>query len=171
MQVSSFLKGDNTLTKKERELRELITYALVGGITTFIGWGSFYILDISIKPLDGFDWMLHLKTIISWIIAVLFSYTVSRLWIYQSKKPIVKELLSFACSRLFTLFVFDIVGTQILVWIFEELMQRNKDELFINIGPIPISWTMFFKIIVGVAVVIGNFLLNRILVFKKKKGA
>ena len=169
MQISSFLRGDDTLTPKEREIRELVTYIAVGGMTTLIGWGSFYVLDLLIEPLGGFDWIMHLKSLLAWIIAVLFSYTVSRIWIYQSKKPVFKELISFASSRLFTFLVFDIAGTQICIWIFEGLMNQNKDELFTEIGPFPIPWIMVFKVITGSIVIVGNYVLNRILVFKKKK--
>lgn len=169
MQISSFLRGDNTLSQKERELRELVTYVIVGGMTTFISWAAFYVLDILIKPLDGFDWIIHTKSLFAWVISVSFSYTVSRIWVYQSKKPIMKELISFASSRLFTFFVFDIIGTQICIWIFEDLMKRNKDEILINLGPLPIPWIMLFKVVVGVATIVGNFVLNRVLVFKKKQ--
>ena len=169
MQLSSFIKGDHTLSPKEKEIRELFTYVVVGMMTTFIGWGSFYLFDMSIASSDGFDWMMHLKTLLAWTIAVLFSYIVSRLWVYQSKKPVIRELLAFASSRLFTLFAFEFVGTQICIWIFEGLMNRDKDELFIEIGSFPIPWVMVFKVIIGTLTILGNFVLNRILVFRKKK--
>lgn len=86
-----------------RKYREIIDYIIVGGLTTVVSLGLFY----------GSIWMfldsrsaiqLQAANIFSWFGSVIFSYVANRRIVFKSCDPqIIKELLSFASSRIFTL--------------------------------------------------------------------
>ena len=91
----------------------------------------------------------ELGTDLSWIIAVTFSYFANRIFVFESKEQnILKEFFAFISSRLLTLLL-D-MGT---MFVLSTLLQVNY-----NIS----------KIIAMVLVTVGNYVISKVFVFKKK---
>lgn len=85
---------------------------------------------------------------LSWIIAVLFAYFTNRVIVFNSKnKNYFKEFISFTGSRVITL-----VLDTLLMILFVKTLNIND---------------MIAKVIVQVVVIIGNYLISKLLVFKK----
>lgn len=128
-------------------MSELIRYLVCGVLTTVVSIGSFYVSTL----ITGTETTIQLQTsnIISFICAVLFAYTISRLCVFsKSGKGVGKEFLEFVSCRIFTLFV-DMTIMQVLVFKF------GCTELIA-------------KLIVQVIVTILNYALSKKIVFKKE---
>ena len=123
-------------------LKETINYLIVGVLTTIVSITSYYLLRTIIND-------YKICTVLSWIIAVLFAYVTNRIFVFKSKeKRIFKEFISFIGSRIFSLLA--------------ELLCMFVMVQLINI-PDRIA-----KIIVQVIIIILNYILSKLFVFKKK---
>lgn len=129
--------------------KELINYLIVGILTTIVSLLSYYILVLTIlKPNNPLQ--LQIANIISWIIAVTFAYITNRKYVFKSNNNnITKEALKFCSSRLTTLFI-----DMLLMFIFVSKLKFN-DKII--------------KIIIQIIVTILNYIISKLLVFRKKE--
>ena len=66
-----------------KKYKEIINYIIVGGMTTVVGLGIYYILVISVlDPLKPVE--LQIANICSWIGAVAFAYFTNRKFVFES---------------------------------------------------------------------------------------
>ena len=153
------VKGENLIDYKEynpsffkslfrklwefyRNHLELINYLFIGGCTTIISILSYALF----AKVCSFD--LVVANVLSWIISVLFAYFTNRVIVFNSKnKNYFKEFISFTGSRVITL----ILDTLLMI-LFVRSLNMND---------------MIAKVIVQIVVIIGNYLISKLLVFKK----
>ncbi len=123
--------------------KEVINYLIVGGLTTLVSIGSYAIYRFFIPNYVT-------CTILSWVTAVLFAYVTNRIFVFESKEAkVFIEFIKFIACRLFTL------GSELLtMWILVDLLSIND---------------LIAKIVVQVIVVVLNYILSKLLVFKKNK--
>ncbi len=126
--------------------KEGIRYLFFGGCTTVISTVVFWLgLQMKIPYL--------ISQIISWIAAVLFAFFTNKAWVFRSNvwepKVLLRELVSFVASRLFTL----VLGTGILYACVEWLHLPE----------------MAGKILSQIVEIAANYILSKLLVFVKKK--
>ena len=138
MRFGSFLKRN----------REIIAYLIVGVLTTVVSMGVYFVLTAAVlnpqKPVQ-----LQTANVISWVAAVSFAYAMSRRFVFQSRNPkMLKEMASFFGARILTL-----------------LMDMAMMFLFVTAGGMN---DRIAKIIVQVAVIIANYLLSKLVVFRDK---
>lgn len=133
--------------------KEVYNYIIVGGMTTLVSlatkWGLlFTVLDAKNKL------QLQISIVISWIVAVLFAYITNRIFVFESKnKKIIKEMASFFGARLTTL------GLEMFImWFFVSLLKMDSD-----------SWVVVWTVLTQVLVMIFNYFLSKLFVFKSKK--
>ena len=131
--------------------REILVYVIVGGLTTLVSWGckflwgAIFYPGVSL-PTVGQNTVLNIVENVS---GILFAYFPNRKWVFQSKNPnILPEFIGFAGSRL---------GTWGLSYVL--------NLLFVNVLHIDYRVT---TVIVGVVVVVGNYVISKFLGFKKK---
>lgn len=129
---------------------EIITYLIVGVMNTLVSWGAWFACAYTI--LDAQVWWQNVAlSIISWVVGVVFGYFMNRKYVFKSKEPnIKKEFLQFSGGRVST-------------WALDAVMM----VLMVNILAINESVS---KIFVSVLVMIGNYLISKLFVFKKKEG-
>lgn len=139
----------NKIIELYKKHKEIINYVIVGGLTTVASMAIFY--GSTWTFLDGHDpFQLQVANVLSWVGAVLFSYIANRLFVFESKNPnIFKELIAFVSSRIVTLLI-D-MGTMFLL----------SSVLHINYN--------FAKIVAMVLVTVGNYVISKVFVFKKRK--
>ncbi len=133
--------------------REMLMYLFFGVLTTAV---SFVTAIVSKNLLEsaglGKSAVSVISTVISWICAVTFAYVTNRIWVFDSdakgKKGILTEMVSFYSGRLFTL----LVETG-MMWLFYSVMG--------------ISYIVS-KIIASVVVLILNYVISKLFVFRKK---
>jgi putative flippase GtrA len=131
--------------------KEIISYLFWGVMTTVVSWGTYSLFVTVIKSVS-------VANILSWICAVVFAYVTNKLWVFQSKewalRTIIPELLKFVTARLAT-GLLEIVGVPLLVY-----MGLNQRIAGIE--------GMAAKVLVSVIVTILNYVLSKLLVFRKK---
>lgn len=138
----------NKLLDLYKKHREIINYLVVGGLTTVVSMALFY--GSTWTFLDGNNAIqLQIANVISWTGAVIFSYFANRIFVFESKeKNVLKEFLAFVSSRIATLLL-D-MGT---MFVLSTLLHLNY-----NIS----------KIVAMVLVTVGNYVISKVFVFKKK---
>ena len=96
-------------------MRELIRYLICGGcLQPVVSLSSYYAASM----ITGTNSTIHLQAcnVISWALAVVFSFFVSRAWVFQSKsKHVWNEFFAFVGGRIFTLLC-DMAIMQVLVF-------------------------------------------------------
>lgn len=131
--------------------REILVYLIVGGLTTVVSYTCKVLWNVifyagATHPTSAQNLVL---SIVSWVSGVAFAYPTNRKWVFQSKSPeILKEAAGFVSSRIAT-FILDIVVMQLLV-----------NVLGMNV--------YIATLVSMVLVTVGNYLLSKFLVFKKK---
>ena len=134
--------------KLYKKYEEIINYLIVGGLTTVVSLGTYYLCVYTfLDPENAFQ--LQLANIISWICCVTFAYFANRIFVFKSKrKDKLKEAVSFYSSRIATLLM-----DMGIMFVFVTLIGFN-DKIM--------------KLVVQVVVTILNYVLSKLLVFKKK---
>ena len=133
--------------------REILVYVIVGGMTTLVSWGCKFLWGAIFYPGVTIPTVAQntVLVIVENVAGILFAYFPNRRWVFQSKDPnILREFTGFVGSRL---------GTWGLSYVLNLLL---TNVLHINYR--------VTTIIVGVVVVIGNYVISKFLVFRKKKG-
>ena len=133
--------------------KEIVNYLIFGVLTTVVSLAVKYLLLFTI--LDARDaFQLQLAIIISWIAACMFAYITNRKWVFESKSDeIIKEITKFFVARLSTL------GLEMLImFIFVTVLGLNSD-----------IWVIIWTLVSQIAIIIGNYILSKLIVFKNKK--
>ena len=133
--------------------REILVYIIVGGMTTVVSWGCKFLWGAIFYPGVTIPTVAQntVLVIVENVAGILFAYFPNRKWVFQSKDPnIFREFTGFVGSRL---------GTWGLSYVLNLLLT--------NVLHIDYRIT---TIVVGVVVVVGNYIISKFLVFRKKKG-
>lgn len=124
-----------------------LLYLIFGGLTTVINVSSFAIMY------DMWLVNLSLATAIAWVLSVLFAYLTNRVWVFGSKARGFKAIFLETCSFFFfrgLTFILDLGIMQVGV----GLLHGNA-----------IGW----KIIDNIIIVLINYVLSKVLIFREKK--
>ena len=124
--------------------RQLLSYIFFGGCTTVVSIGSFVLFDSVLQ--------LHelVANALSWVLAVAFAYVTNRKWVFRSETrgtEMGRELLGFYAGRIATL-----------------LMEEGILLLFVTI--LAYNSTVI-KLIAQGAVLAGNYVISKLLIFRK----
>lgn len=124
--------------------KEMIMYLIFGVLTTVVNIIVYYLMT------EILDIQYLISNIVAWILSVLFAYVTNRIYVFESKSQnIIKEMTSFFGAR-FATGVMDMI----FMWLFIEL----------HILPGFVA-----KIISNVFVIITNYVLSKLIVFKGDK--
>lgn len=122
--------------------KELISYIIFGVLTTIVN----IVVYILLSSFLGIQYII--SNIAAWFFSVLFAYITNRIWVFESKnKNILKEAILFFGGRLFS----GLVDTVLMI-IFIDI-------LFID--------DFISKIVIAIIVIILNYILSKLIVFKK----
>ncbi len=155
-----------------KEYKELCNYIIFGVLTTVVSFVSYYLFrwifpDENSVPVF-LRWVFNLTAVfntesatalpvfLSWVCSVTFAYITNRIWVFESRAQgwsIVSECLKFYGARVVTLFV------DILI-------------MFLMVDLTGISgalWEFFAKAVSSVFVLVLNYILSKVLVFRKSK--
>ena len=134
--------------------RERLLYLVFGGLTTLLDFAiSFCLYRLWGVEAEGAAWLLHVADVLAWTAAVLFAFVTNRRFVFQSQRkgflPIMGELFAFAGGRVFTFLLQEGIMAVFVTW------------LGLN--------AYLFRILAAVLVVILNYIISKLLVFRKKK--
>lgn len=132
-----------------RKHGEIIRYLIIGGLTTVVSLGTYYLLVWFLLDPEN-EVQLQIANVISWIAAVTFAYFTNRSFVFRSDNPNrLAEAAGFYLSR---------VGTLLL----------DMGIMFLGVSVLHFN-DKIMKLVVQVIVTVGNYVLSKLLVFRKKK--
>lgn len=133
------------LIEEIKKRKEIILYICFGVCTTLVNIVSYFILR------SLFSVEITIATAIAWLISVLFAYFTNKIFVFESKTSnfaeMISELASFVSGRVFT----GLMELALMV-IFVDILDFNEAVM---------------KIISNVLVIILNYILSKIWIFKK----
>ena len=138
----------NQLLNLYKKYKEIINYLIVGGLTTVVSLAVYYGCVLTfLDPNDGIQ--LQAANILSWIAAVTFAYFTNRKFVFESKNQNkLGEAAAFYGSRVMTLLM-------------------DMGCMFLMVTLLGIN-DKIAKLVVQVIVTVGNYILSKFLVFRKK---
>jgi len=133
--------------------REQLSYLFFGVLTTAVDWSvSFLLYFFWGDAIAANVYLIHLANLIAWSLAVGFAFVTNRLWVFRSHRrgalPILGELCGFVGGRVATLLL-----QEGIFFVFFDLLAMNE---------------YLIKISAAVLIVILNYLISKLLVFRKK---
>lgn len=133
------------ITELYRKYKEIFWYLVFGVLTTLVNFLVYY-------PLSFLGVHYLVANAVAWVAAVLFAYLTNRKWVFTSEavglKAIMREAGLFFAGRLFS----GIVEMGLMA-LFVDTIGRN-DKIV--------------KIPVNVLVIIINYIVSKLIVFRKK---
>ena len=131
-----------------RKYKEIVNYLIVGVLTTVVSLAVYYLcVTTFLDPYKALQ--LQAANVISWIAAVTFAYFTNRRFVSESKNPnMLAEAGAFYAVRLATL------GMDMAVMFLMVTVGGINDKIA--------------KLVVQVLVTVANYILSKLLVFRKK---
>ena len=130
--------------------REILVYLIVGGLTTLVSWGAKFLWNLAFYggALDPTPVQNTVLSVVENAAGIAFAYPANRKWVFRSKNPhILAEAGSFVGSRLITM---------VLGWLLNLLLVALLHNTYIA------------TVVSAVVVVVGNYVISKLLVFRKK---
>ena len=137
-----------------KKYKSVILYVLFGGLTTVVDWTvSFLLYYFWGEAIEATPILLHGANVIAWVAAVAFAYVTNRIWVFESKRcgflPVLFEIAAFAGGRVLTLLLQEAIMAIFCTWLGLNLY--------------------LFKVVAAVLVVILNYFISKLLVFRKTR--
>lgn len=130
---------------KKENIRELFFYGVFGILTTIINLLTFKVLN------ETFGLYYMWSNVVAWIAGVVFAFVTNKIFVFQSynwKMSVwLKEASEFISARLLT-------GIMDMALMYLLVSGVHVDE-----------W--YSKIVVNILVIIGNYILSKLWVFKR----
>lgn len=125
------------------KLKEVSAYLIFGVLTTLVNIISFYIFN----NLFNIDYLI--ANIISWFLSIIFAYITNKNYVFKNhKEDNFKTFILFISSRLTTL----LLDMLFMILLIEKIQISEINS----------------KIIVQILVVVINYLLSKLIVFKDR---
>ena len=159
---------------KNKEAKEIILYLVFGALTTAVSmatyfgilWLGEYLLVVSPSE-SRFYYVRLVAEILQWIFAVLFAFFTNKKWVFTDADrdtSTVKQLSVFAGGRLLTLGLDALItfGTVALLQSAGYVMFAVNVLITVNV-----TADLIAKLIASVFVVVTNYFISKLLVFKR----
>ncbi len=156
--------------------KEIILYLFFGVVTTLVSlaacWltlkvGVRFLHDESGEPTELLD---IIGSTVQWVTGVLVAFFTNKKWVFtdaeKGKSAGTKQFFTFCGSRVVTYFIEVIINLGVIA-LFDALGYRS---ITLNLLVITIALTSRFwaKVVSSVVVVVSNYFISKLLVFKKK---
>ena len=165
------------MKKLFHKYREIILYLVFGVLTTVVGFGTYFLIMAGAEhilhiPMDDETSLTYLAVylvaqIIQWVAAVLFAFFTNRAWVFteadRSKGAFGRQLVLFAGSRVASLLL-DLGVTYGCTLLLAMWITKSPIILGIELTPGVIA-----KLVAAVLVIIANYVLSKLIVFRKAK--
>lgn len=167
--------------------KEIIDYIIAGVLTTIVAFVSYKATTMLLINFNGMhtsdgqasDMLIIVAQVVQWVLSVAFAFVVNKLFVFKNKensfKSVAKQLATFA-------------GSRVVTWFLETGIVLGGNKLFTELGWFPTKevysenfiirlieklFTADFvaKCIAAFVVVICNYFISKLLVFRKKKSS
>lgn len=133
----------NGIYKKNKEV---LLYLFFGVLTTMVSIAVFALCNVTL----GINELV--SNVISWIVSVAFAFFTNRIWVFaaptKTASEFVRQLISFYGGRVLTL-----------------VLEEAIILIFVTMLGMP---SMVIKLVAQVIVVVGNYIISKIIVFGKR---
>lgn len=136
--------------------REVISYLFWGGVAFVLSMVLFWVFTSNLFSLQ---WGEVLANNVDWVIVAVFAFFTNKLFVFRSKsesfKGFCKEFVEFMLARVFTLVLEDVI-----LWVLCEKCGWDSGIL-----------QMCAKFIGQFVVIVTNYILSKLWIFRNKKPA
>lgn len=133
-------KGKKEEIMNKENMRVLISYIFVGGLTTLVNFVAYYILSEYLHVY----WLI--SNVVAWVVSVIFAFYMNRNHVFKSRNDIRNEASQFFGMRFMTLIIESIL-------------------LFISISLLSLP-NMLSKVVVSIVVVVSNYAICKYRIFR-----
>ena len=130
-----------------KKYKEILLYLFFGALTTVVSIGSFAVLQV------GLGMNVLVANVISWILAVTFAFITNRIWVFDAKTEGAGQFLV-QMAKFFGGRVFTLIDEEAILFVFITKLGMNS---------------VLIKVIAQVVIVILNYLISKLLVFRKRE--
>lgn len=138
----------NKIKELLEKYREVISYIFWGVMTTLVNYVVYFVCTKAL----GIDYLI--SNVAAWFLSVLFAFWVNKVYVFRSYdkdiRTMVREFGTFVSARILS----GVLETGMLA-LFVETLHFNSDVV---------------KIAASVLVVIINYVLSKLIIFKKQGG-
>lgn len=152
--------------------REIILYLIFGVLTTAVSFITYFLLFHVGVALIGqaYEWYVRAAAqILQWVAGVLFAFFTNKKYVFgdtnTQTRHMWRKLAEFSASRVLTL-VLDTVLTFGIVALLGAL---SYEAILLPLVKIPLSADLIAKCVAAVFVIVGNYILSKIFVFRKSR--
>ncbi len=129
--------------------KEMLLYLFFGGLSFIVSVATYASFNVTC----GMSAVV--ANIWSWIITVMFAFLTNRVWVFASPTETVmefiKQMISFYAGRVLTLVI-----EEVILYVFIDLLGGNS---------------IVVKIIAQIIVIVLNYVISKLLIFKKSEGS
>ena len=136
---------NNIILNAFKKHREIVMYVICGGATTVVSLVTYYLLSQFVFDVSH-AFQLQITNVLSWIISVAFAFITNKMLVFNSKAPLMGELVKFYLARIGTLLI-----DMFLMYLLVTICSFND---------------FVIKCAVQIVVIILNYVFGKMLVFK-----
>lgn len=152
--------------------REIILYLIFGVLTTAVSFVTYFLLfHVGVSLIGAaYEWYVRIAAqILQWVAGVLFAFFTNKKYVFgdtnTQTRHMWRKLAEFSASRVLTL-VLDTVLTFGIVALLGAL---SYEAILLPLVKIPLSADLIAKCVAAVFVIVGNYVLSKLFVFRKSR--
>lgn len=158
--------------------KEIILYLFFGVVTTVVSLaacfatlkiGVLFIHDADGRPTELLD---IIGSTVQWVVGVLVAFFTNKKWVFtdaeKGRAASIKQFFTFCGSRVATYFI-EVVINLAVIALLEDLIGYEAPVLNLIVVSFALSARFWAKVVSSVVVVVSNYFISKLLVFKKTK--
>ena len=155
-----------------QKYREILLYLFFGVLTTAVSFATYFLLFHGGVALLGETYAWHVRVaaqILQWVAGVLFAFFTNKKYVFgdtnTESRHMWHKLGEFSLSRVATL----LLDTALTFGIVAMLHSIAYEAISLPIVNIPLSADLIAKCVAALFVIVGNYVLSKLFVFRKAK--
>ena len=155
-----------------QKYREILLYLLFGVLTTLVSFLVYFLIfHLGVAFLgEAYEWHVRVTAqILQWVAGVLFAFFTNKKYVFgdtnTQTRHMWRKLGEFSASRVATL----LLDTAITFGVVYLLSALSYESIVLPIVQIPLSADLIAKCVAAVFVIVGNYVLSKLFVFRKAK--
>lgn len=150
--------------------REILLYLIFGVLTTAVSFATYFLIFNGGVTLLGQPYEWHVRAvaqILQWVAGVLFAFFTNKKYVFgdtnTQTRHMWRKLCEFSLSRVATL----LLDTALTFGIVALLTSLSYEVISLPIVNVPLSADLIAKCVAAVFVIVGNYVLSKLFVFRK----
>ncbi len=152
--------------------REIILYLIFGVLTTAVSFITYFLLfHVGVSLIGAaHEWYVRIAAqILQWVAGVLFAFFTNKKYVFgdtnTQTRHMWRKLAEFSASRVLTL----VLDTVLTFGIVALLAALSYEAILLPLVKIPLSADLIAKCVAAVFVIVGNYVLSKLFVFRKSR--